>query len=129
MGAEGERAIDPLDIDAAAIEIERRAEAWMMAGVAVAPMTWHEKGSSPPVVLTDRSAVSDADSVGVLIGDADRTFAHVVLYRYGWVDLDIVNWETEDVEATTGTPIRDVEQFGAFLDVVFDRLNARSVEP
>ena len=97
-----------------------------IAGVTAAPLTWREAGTWPPITSTDRAAVLDADSVGVLFGAVDATFAHIVLYRYGWVDLDIVNPDADDVEATTGTPIRDVVQFGELLDAVFARLTARA---
>ena len=113
-----------LDVDAAAIEIERRQDAWRTSGLTVAPMTWHEFGSWPPT--TERRTVVDPDSVGVKLGEETGPYAHIILFRYGWVDLDIVNWDTEDVEATTGTPIADVEEFGTFLDAVFARLSARA---
>ena len=113
-----------LAIDDAATEIRKRTGTWAASGLLVGPVTWHEAYSAPPLIVSDRDEVLTPDSVGVTIGEESGPYARVVLYHYGWVDLDIVNWYTGDVSATSGTPIRSVEGFGSFLDDVHVRLIA-----
>ena len=95
---------------------------WAESGLVVGPVTWHEAHSFPPCIVTDRDVVLAPDSVGVTIGEETGPYARVVLYHYGWVDLDIVNWTTDDLRATSGTPVRSVEEFASFLDHVHERL-------
>ncbi len=113
-----------LAIDAAAAEIRKRTGTWAGSGLLVGPVTWHEAYSAPPFIASHRDDVLVPDSVGVTIGEESGPYARIVLYHYGWVDLDIVNWDTDDVYTTSGTPIRSVEEFGSFLDDVHVRLIA-----
>ena len=112
-----------LNIDSAAAEIRTGAEGWTESGLVVGPMTWHEAHSFPPQIVTDRDIVLTPDSVGVTIGEETGPFPRRPVH-YGWVDLDIVNWTTDDVAATSGIPVRSVEEFGSFLDDVHERLVA-----
>jgi hypothetical protein len=41
-----------LNIDAAAAEVQLRAEAWATSGLVVGPVTWHEAHSFPPRIVT-----------------------------------------------------------------------------
>jgi hypothetical protein len=94
------------------------------SGLAVGPLTWHEAHSAPPLIVSDRSRVVKPDSVGVTIGEPTGPYASVVLHHYSWVDLEMVNWRTDHVYATSGTPIRNAEKFASFLEQVHERLIA-----
>ncbi|TJZ96046.1 hypothetical protein [Actinacidiphila oryziradicis] len=56
------------DLDQAAAEIIKRHSAWQAYGLLAGPITWRDESAPWPQRLeTDRSQVSDPDSVGIRI--------------------------------------------------------------
>jgi hypothetical protein len=107
-----------IDLDLAAEQITRRRGAWEQRGINVGDLTWREVGEGwPPVLKTERSAVTDTDSVGVALSKG-RQEGSVVLFQGGWADL--LYWNGEDEEAVDEAPGWEdwltLEAFGDLLD-------------
>ncbi|WP_326593645.1 hypothetical protein [Streptomyces brevispora] len=104
-----------VDLDSAAAEITARLSAWSAAGLAPCPITWRDGLAPWPQPLeTDRTRVSDPDSIGLRIQGSDGwAELHLVLYREGWADLDAL---ADDEVLTEGPSISNPEEFGRFLD-------------
>lgn len=112
-----------IDLDQAAVEIERRRESWTRAGLVVRPVTWRDEAQSWPwTPKTDRTTVADPASIGVTLDfNDDCPAARVVLFRSGWADVDTVDTETWDI--TTENPtVPSVAAFGSLLDQVAARV-------
>ena len=78
-----------VDLDQAASEIIERQGAWRARGLSTGLITWRDEAAAWPARLeTDRSRVSDPDSVGIRITGPDETELVVVLFRGGWADVD-----------------------------------------
>lgn len=76
-----------IDLDAVAAELEQRRAAWTAAGCIVGSLTWRDAAAQwPQPIVTDRSAVSDPESVGVTLRHGEHE-AELVLWTGGWADL------------------------------------------
>ena len=134
-----------LDVDSLAHEIERRRPVWEKAGFTVGPLTWRSRDDR--VVTRDRSRYERPESVGVEViedvaGREARNYVAlegergwpregaVVAWRYGYADMDIVNWATDDVVSVVDWNwFRDVAAFGNALDRWFGRITAEAPTP
>ncbi|MBB1255543.1 hypothetical protein H3146_19605, partial [Streptomyces sp. OF3] len=106
-----------MDLDEAAAELAARARAWRAAGLAVAEPTWRDGTAPWPQRLeTDRSRVSDPDSVGVLLSGPGETLLSVVLFRGGWADVAYFAGG-DDAGALPASGIGSAAEFGTRLDV------------
>ncbi|MEU3889178.1 hypothetical protein [Streptomyces sp. NPDC029041] len=55
-----------IDLDEGAAAVAARQPAWQAAGLTVGPLTWRDEAAPRPQRLeTDRSKVSDPDSIGI----------------------------------------------------------------
>jgi hypothetical protein len=77
------------DLAQAAAEIIKRHSAWQAYGLLAGPITWRDESAPWPQRLeTDRSQVSDPDSVGIRITGPNDSELEIVLFRGGWADVD-----------------------------------------
>lgn len=109
-----------VDLDSAAAETTARLSAWSAAGLAPCPITWRDSLApwSQPLE-TDRTRVSDPDSIGLRVQGSDGwAELHLVLYRGGWADLDAL---TDDEVRTEGPRISTPAEFGRLLDSAITR--------
>jgi hypothetical protein len=112
-----------VDLDAAAREIESRRAEWERAGFTVGPLTWRDDAEPWPQSLRmDRASILDPDSVGVSLDYNDSPAALIVMFRGGWADVDIVDFETERGVALDGTNLASPQAFGDLLDQAVDRI-------
>ncbi|QIS07502.1 hypothetical protein F5X71_17910 [Nocardia brasiliensis] len=114
-----------IDLDLAAAEILSRLPAWTASGLVPGPLTWRDGTARWPRPLeTERTLVTDPDSVGVQIEDGDeRNIVRIVLFRGGWADVDAL----AGGEGITENPdVSSVAEFGALLDSAITRfMNVR----
>jgi len=108
-----------VDLDLAAVEVERRRSNWRRDGIAVGPITWREQGEGwPPTLKTDRAEIRDADSIGIALSK-DRQEGEVVLFKGGWCDFSYWSGRSTD-EPEQGAPgypsAMTVDGFGEVLD-------------
>ena len=110
---------DRVDLDRAVLEISRRLATWRTRGVMPSEITWRDQGEGwPPSLKTERSAVVDADSIGIEVRKGEQS-GQLVLYRGGWADLEYWNGNPADdaiVEAPGWEDWLTVERFGDLLD-------------
>lgn len=112
-----------VDLDLAAHEIETRRADWERAGFTVSPVTWRDEDAPWPVELqTDRTAVSDPDSVGVSLDYDEGPAAEFVLFRGGWADVDIVDFQIDEAVALPADNITSPQAFGDLLDRTIARV-------
>ncbi|MFJ3221595.1 hypothetical protein ACIPLC_37485 [Kitasatospora sp. NPDC086801] len=110
-----------VDLDHAAVEVAERRADWERQGLVVGHVTWRAEAASWPQRLeTDRSSVTEPDSIGVLITGPGDAQLSVVLFRGGWADIDFI--ATIDDAGTLPTP--DIDSAQAFGDLL-DRCVAR----
>jgi hypothetical protein len=109
----------PLDLDAAAIEIEGRRTAWSDVGFVVGPLTWRDIAQGWPYPLVTRSEAVSPDSVGVRANRGTVEF-EIVLFDGGWADVVGANIDSGDIQVD-GPELDSVEAFGALLDATFKR--------
>jgi hypothetical protein len=110
-----------IDLDEAAEAIADRSQVWQHAGLTVSSLTWRDAASPwPQRIVTDRSAATDPDSVGVQVkGPADAEL-HIVLYRSGWADIDYTAADG-DLDTLHGPEIGSTQGFGLLLDYCVTR--------
>ncbi|MFF9345992.1 hypothetical protein [Streptomyces sp. NPDC014734] len=110
-----------IDLDRAAAEIVARLPVWIASGHAPGPLTWRDGAAAwPRRPETDRGVVAAPDSVGVrVLGSDESAELHVVLYRGGWADLDVL---TGDEVVTSCPRVTTPQEFGAVLDSAVARL-------
>ncbi|MGI5339164.1 hypothetical protein ACQEVS_18135 [Streptomyces sp. CA-181903] len=78
-----------IDLDQAAAAITERFPYWETMGLKARPLTWRDETARwPRPLLTERAAVHDPDSVGLVLTGPNETELHVVLFRGGWADID-----------------------------------------
>ena len=78
-----------VDLDAVHAELQERRAAWVSGGLAAGPFTWRDSAATWPYVIeTDRGAVTDPESLGVVLGDPSERYAELVLWRGGWADAN-----------------------------------------
>ncbi|MDH6709562.1 hypothetical protein P3T27_006310 [Kitasatospora sp. MAA19] len=105
-----------MDLDEAVAEVAVRTPDWQAAGLRVGEVTWrHETAPWPQILQTDRSQVSDPDSVGVLISGPAEALLSVVLFRGGWADVDYLA-NVDDAGALPGAEIDSAAAFGIRID-------------
>ncbi|MFD9685199.1 hypothetical protein ACFWXO_05485 [Kitasatospora sp. NPDC059088] len=104
-----------VDLDEAALEIERRRGRWEDAGLTVEPVTWRDEAQEwPQQLMPDRAAVVDADSLGIVLTGLGGELS-VVLFRGGWTDSDYFAG-LDDFGALPTTAIGSAAAFGDQLD-------------
>ncbi|MGK5637990.1 hypothetical protein ACSNOK_06685 [Streptomyces sp. URMC 126] len=80
-----------LDLDQAAALIAERFPRWRAAGLTPGQPTWRDAAADwPQPLLTERSAVRDPDSLGLVLTGPTDTELSVVLFRGGWADVDFL---------------------------------------
>ena len=84
-----------IDLDAAARELECRAERARASGVTVDAITWRDQADRPPTLKTVREEVSDPDSIGIRCTMGGRE-GSLVLFRGGWADLEYWSGEASE---------------------------------
>ncbi|WP_329061400.1 hypothetical protein [Streptomyces sp. NBC_01429] len=105
-----------IDLDQAAAVIAERAVRWLAAGREVGQVTWRDGTAPWPQRLeTDRTLVSDPDSVGVLISGPGDAGLSVVLFRGGWADVDYFDG-LDDGGPIPAFDITSAAAFGTQLD-------------
>ncbi|MCO1579417.1 hypothetical protein M8C13_27065 [Crossiella sp. SN42] len=107
-----------VDLDAAAQQIESRRATWEVAGLTVGPLTWRDCSPSTRRLTADRATVSDPDSVSVTLDFGDWPAAVFVLFRGGWADVDVTNFQSGEAHSVDGRGITSPALFGALLDRV-----------
>ncbi|WP_093864455.1 hypothetical protein [Streptomyces sp. TLI_053] len=104
-----------VDLDEAVLEVERRRSRWEEAGLTVEPVTWRDEQRKWPQRLeSDRAAVVDPDSVGVVLTGLGGELS-VVLFRGGWADVDYFAG-IDDVGTLPASDIDSAAAFGDQLD-------------
>ncbi|MGX5682851.1 hypothetical protein [Schumannella luteola] len=111
-----------IDVDAGAEVARAKLAAWARPGAVIGELTWRDASRGWPwVILTDRSAVVDPDSVGFTIDWGHRA-GDLVLFRGGWCDLSFRDLETmsepliDAPGAHAGQPPLDLPAYGAVVD-------------
>jgi hypothetical protein len=105
-----------IDLDEAAARITAQAPLWRAAGLTVGQVTWRDAAAPWPWRLeTDRTLVTDPDSVGVLVTGPNDTALSVVLFRGGWADVDYIA-DLDDAGALEASDIASALDFGRRLD-------------
>ncbi|MCB5165054.1 hypothetical protein LG634_09460 [Streptomyces bambusae] len=80
-----------VDLDEVAGLLVGAAARWQAIGLDVGPLTWRDAEAEWPQPLgTDRAAVWDPDSLGVVVVDPAGAELSVVLFRGGWADVDFM---------------------------------------
>jgi len=90
------RSMDRLiDLDAVAAELMRRRPEWVRRGLAVGEFTWRDTVAAwPQPIVTDRAAVADPESLGLVFRGAGGGEAELVLWCGGWADRT-ASWEAK----------------------------------
>lgn len=115
-----------VDLDQAAAEITTRQPRWRRIGLAVGALTWRDGTTRwPQPFQTDRTQVSDPDSVGVRISGPRETELQIVLFRGGWADLDYYASD-DDFGALPKPDLSSAPEFGALLDSCVARVFGHS---
>ncbi|WP_037622133.1 hypothetical protein [Streptomyces aureus] len=111
-----------IDLDEAAAAVAARRPAWQAAGLTVKPVTWRDEAAPWPQRLeTDRSKVSDPDSIGIHVRNSRDAELHVVLYRGGWADVDHIT-SIDDAGVIPAPAMTSAQVFGALLDTCAARV-------
>ncbi|GAA0607797.1 hypothetical protein GCM10010174_26260 [Kutzneria viridogrisea] len=111
-----------LDLDSCAREIESRRAEWVRAGLTVGPLTWRDAAEPWPWPLhTDRAAVGDPDSVGVMLDYEDGPAGSIVLFRGGWADVDLLDLTANEV-ITSAPEVPTPAAFAAVLNAATHHL-------
>jgi hypothetical protein len=80
-----------LDLDQAARELTRLQPGWAERGITAGQLTWRDAQASwPKPIVTDRSMVAEPESLGITLTAGQRNEAHLVLWRGGWADVDLL---------------------------------------
>jgi hypothetical protein len=105
-----------VDLDEAAAEVADRAPGWRAVGLTVGRLTWRDEVAPWPWRLeTDRSRVSDPDSVGVLLSGPSEAELSIVLFRGGWADVGYIA-DRDDTSPLPASGIASAREFGVRLD-------------
>jgi hypothetical protein len=95
-----------IDLDAAAIVLDRRVTAWRSSGFNVGQVTWRDQGDGWPSALkTVRAEVVRADSIGIAV-QRDSQEGELVLFDGAWCDVSFWSGDAADspVEEAPGYP-------------------------
>lgn len=105
-----------LDLDQAASEITKRQNAWKTRGLTSGAITWRDESAPwPKPFETDRSKVSDPDSVGIRIAGPIHAELEIVLFRGGWADVDYYAG-SDDFGPIPAFDLTSASMFAALLD-------------
>ncbi|WP_033329693.1 hypothetical protein [Streptomyces yerevanensis] len=111
-----------IDLDEVAAAVAAHQPAWQAAGLTVGPVTWRDEAAPWPQRLeTDRSKVSDPDSIGIHVRNSHEAELHVVLYRGGWADVDYIA-SIDDADVIPAPAMTSAQVFGALLDTCVARV-------
>jgi hypothetical protein len=85
----------PLDLDQVASTLASLRPGRTGQGLTAGPLTWRDaRASWPQPLVTDRSLVAEPESVGLTLTAADGREGHLVIWRGGWADIDLLDGET-----------------------------------
>ena len=85
----------PLDLDQVAALLTGLRPGWTRQGLIVRPLTWRDARALWPQALhTDRSNVTEPESVGLRLTTADGREARLVIWRGGWADAGLLTGGT-----------------------------------
>ena len=88
-------ATPPLDLDQVASTLASLQPGWTGQGLTAGPLTWRDaRASWPRPLLTDRSLIAEPESVGLTMTTADGRAGHLVIWRGGWADIDLLDGDT-----------------------------------
>jgi hypothetical protein len=74
-----------VDLDAVAAELAGHRARWVRGGLAIGELTWRDAAAPwPQPIVTDRAAVADPESLGVVFCRSDGGEVELVLWRGGW---------------------------------------------
>ncbi|MFH9355586.1 hypothetical protein [Kitasatospora sp. NPDC017646] len=105
-----------IDLDRAAVEVTERRRTWERQGLTVGHMTWRDEVAPWPKHLeTDRSSVTEPDSIGILITGPSDAELSVILFRGGWADIDFMA-DVDDAGMIPASDISSAQAFGDLLD-------------
>lgn len=117
-----------MELDAAAIALERRRASWQERGWTVGPATWADAQYGGPYpydpadwLKTDRTAVRGEYSLGVAVRHIGQE-GELILYVGGWCDLRY--WSGSDDEPIEEAPGSDVPLGLQAFEAVLDRFEA-----
>ncbi|MFE2488789.1 hypothetical protein [Streptomyces mirabilis] len=111
-----------INLDEVVAAVAARQLSWQAAGLVIGPVTWRDEAAPWPQQLeTDRSKVSDPDSVGIHVHSSHEAELHVVLYRGGWADVDYIA-TIHDAGVIRATAMSSAQAFGALLDTCVARV-------
>lgn len=80
-----------LDPDQVARELTGLRPGWAEHGITAGQLTWRDaRATWPQPIVTDRAAVADPESVGMILTAANGNEAILVLWRGGWADVDLL---------------------------------------
>ncbi|WP_344628341.1 hypothetical protein, partial [Kitasatospora arboriphila] len=103
-----------IDLDHAAVEVAERSPAWERRGLTVGHVSWRDEAAPWPQRLeTDRSSVTEPDSIGILITGPGEAQLSVVLFRGGWADIDFI----ATIDDAGVLPAPDIDSAQAFGDL------------
>jgi hypothetical protein len=109
-----------LDLDRAALELERFRRVWSSVGLAVGALTWRDAAEPWPQTLhVDRGEVQDPDSVAVTV-KAEGAEGQIVLFRGGWADIVMASGQGEPIIEAPSVP--DLGVFASLLSGFLPRL-------
>jgi hypothetical protein len=115
-----------VDLDAVAAELAGRRIEWVDAGLTVGELTWRDAAAAwPQPIVTDRAAVADPESLGVVFRGSGGDEAELVLWCGGWADLDAL---LGDEVVAEGLEFADVAGCVAVADSLARRLLQRAAE-
>jgi hypothetical protein len=113
-----------VDLDAVAAVLVQRRPQWVAGGLTVSELTWRDASAAwPQPIVTDRAAVADPESLGLVMRGTGGDEAELVLWRGGWADLDAV---LGGEVVTEGPAFTDVAGCVAVADSLARRLLLRA---
>ncbi|WP_190208786.1 hypothetical protein [Kitasatospora indigofera] len=105
-----------IDLDRAALEVTGRRLTWQRQGLAAGVVTWRDGAAPWPQRLeTDRSSVTEPDSIGIVLTGPDDAELSVVLFRGGWADVDFMA-SADDAGVLPASDMDSAQAFGDLLD-------------
>ncbi len=113
-----------LDLDQVARKLSRLRHGWSERGITAGQLTWRDaRACWPKPIVTDRSTVTETESVGITLTAANGE-ALLVLWRGGWADVDLLLGS--DV-VSRNPDLHDVAGCVALADSVADQLTVNAI--
>jgi hypothetical protein len=115
-----------LDLDQVARELIGLRLGWTERGITAGQLTWRDaRAAWPKPIVTDRTTVAEPESVGIILTVANGNEAHLILWRGGWADVDILDFESQVIISSV-PHLRDVAGCVALAESIAAQLIATS---